>query len=144
MVDAACRWPRARCWRCACAATASWLGGAGRWGRDHPGHLHRGEDLVDLLEEELDDESADESERLQDALRLLRPPEWIVASGGLLRLPPTGFSRTALTRYRVGRTTVDARLEDAFVRPFRKRQAPPPIFEDPPRTAGDDGWPLWM
>ena len=108
------------------------------------GHLHRGEDLVDLLEEELDDESADESERLRDALHLLRLPEWIVASGGLPRHPPTGFSRIALTRYRVGRTTVDARLEDAFVRPFRKRQTPPPIFDDPPRASGDDGWPLWM
>ena len=51
------------------------------------GHPHRGEDLVDLLEEELDDESADESERLRDALRLLRLPEWIVASGGLPAIP---------------------------------------------------------
>ena len=54
------------------------------------------------------------------------------ASGRLPRHPPTGFSRTALTRYRVGRTTVDARLEDAFVRPIRKRQTPPAIFDDPP------------
>ena len=108
------------------------------------GHLHRGEDLVDLLEEELDDESAYESERLRDALRLLRLPEWIVPSGGLPRHPPTGFSRTALTRYRVGRTTVDARLEDAFLRPFHKRQTPPPISDDPPRTMGGEEWQLWM
>jgi hypothetical protein len=35
-------------------------------------------------------------------------------------------------------------LEDAFVGPFRKRQTPPPIFDDPPRTSGDDGCPFWM
>lgn len=108
------------------------------------GHPHRTEDLVALLEEELDDESAYESERLRDMLRMLGLPEWIVAAGGLPRHPPTGLSRAALTRYRVGRTPAGARVEDAVVRRFRRRRTPPPIIDEPPRATGGDEWQLWM
>ena len=57
-------------------------------------------DLTDLLAEELDPDSRNESERLVDVLRLLDLPLWLVAVPSLPRDVPTGPAATAFTRLR--------------------------------------------
>jgi hypothetical protein len=101
------------------------------------------EELTELLEDELDPDSVYESERLRSVLRLLGLPAWIVAAGSLPRAMPTGPKPTELDRLRAGATGVTGRSRDALLRPMRKRQIPPPVFDDPPTGFGS-GYEEWV
>jgi hypothetical protein len=98
------------------------------------------EDLAELLEEQLDEESVYESERLGKSLRLLGLPAWIVAAGSLPRAMPTGPRPSELTRLRAGLPGMAGRTRDAVVRPLRRRRTPPPVIQDPPRGSGPEPW----
>jgi hypothetical protein len=101
------------------------------------------EDLAELLEEQLDEESVYESERLGKVLRLLGLPSWIVAAGSLPRAMPTGPRPAELTRLRAGLSGMAGRARDAAIRPLRRRRTPPPVIEDPPQGSGM-GMERWM
>lgn len=111
---------------------------AGLWGR-----ADAGEELVEVLEDELDPDSTSESERLGRILRMLDLPSWLVAAGELPRQMPTGPRTRELVRLRAGRTGFPGMLVDAVVKRARRRKNPPPIFEDPPRGGGS-GFEPWM
>ena len=67
------------------------------------GHPEAGDELTDLLGEELG-ESESESERLMAVCRLLGWPTWLVAVDSLPRRVPGGPEADAFTRLRAGRT----------------------------------------
>lgn len=98
------------------------------------------EKLGELLEEELDPDSVNESERLGIVLRLLGLPTWIVSAGALPRAMPRGPAVSELTRLRAGATGIAGRSRDAALGPLRKRQQPPPVIEDPPTGMAPDPW----
>lgn len=107
----------------------------------------RGEEaakLTELLEEELDTESVFESERLVAVLRMLDLPSWLVAAGALPRNIPTGPRATELTHLRAGAHGFPGVMRNWFVRPVRRRLAPPPVIADPPRSdmSGFESWML--
>lgn len=102
-----------------------------------------GEELAELLGEELDPESVIESERLADVSRMLGLPRWLVAAGELPRDIPTGPRAAELTRLRAGVAGAVGRMRDAPLRALRRRQQPPPVIADPP-TCGGMGFEAWM
>lgn len=95
------------------------------------------ENLVALLEEELDPDSTNESERLAGILRLLGGPVWVVAAASLPRDLPRGPRTREMLRLRVGRPGIVGRMLASVVAPLRRRRTPPPVIEDPPRGFGD-------
>ncbi|WP_345800010.1 hypothetical protein AAIB33_11040 [Microbacterium sp. AZCO] len=103
-----------------------------------------GEELAELLEDELDPDSVFESERLRQVLRLLGMPDWIVAANALPRDIPTGPRARELTRVRVGATGVAGVMRNVFVRRLRRRRIPPAVIADPSRQGGMDGLEPWM
>jgi hypothetical protein len=101
------------------------------------------DELVELLDEELDPDSVYESERLRTLLRMLGLPAWIVAAGALPEDIPTGPKAADLTRLRAGATGYTGRTLGPALRAVRRRQTPPPVIADPPRSLGG-GFEEWM
>ena len=101
------------------------------------------DELTELLDEELDPDSVYESERLRSVLRLLGLPPWIVAAGALPEDIPTGPKAAELTRLRAGATGYTGRTLGPALRALRRRQTPPPVIADPPRSLGG-GFEEWM
>ena len=101
------------------------------------------DELTELLDEELDPDSVYESERLRSLLRLLGLPAWIVAAGALPEDIPTGPKAAELTRLRAGATGYTGRTLGPALRALRRRQTPPPVIADPPRSLGG-GFEEWM
>jgi hypothetical protein len=99
-----------------------------------------GEELADVLDEELDIESVFESERLARVLDLLWLPRWLVAAGSLPHDIPTGPRAADLIRLRGGAAGMAGRARGVAIHPLRRRADPPPILADPPRSAGFDPW----
>ena len=93
-------------------------------------------ELAEVLAEQLDPDSVNESERLARILRLLGLPPWVVAVDSLPRDIPTGPRAADLTRLRAGRPGLPGRLLAAGS-PLRRRRPPPPVIPDPPRAAPD-------
>ena len=81
-----------------------------------------GEELFELLAEELDTESIFESERLDSALRLLDVPRWLVSAPSLPRDVPGGPRRGELVRLGAGRLGVSGRLAAAATGVVRRRR----------------------
>jgi hypothetical protein len=104
-----------------------------------------GEELAELLEEELDSDSVYESERLRQVLRLLGLPDWIVAAAALPKNVPTGPPTAELVRLRAGRSAFAGWVRNIAVRRYRRRRTPPPAIADPPgRSPGMEGLEPWM
>jgi hypothetical protein len=101
------------------------------------------EAVTELLDEELDPDSVYESERLRSLLRLLGLPAWIVAAGALPEDIPTGPKAAELTRLRAGATGYTGRTLGPALRALRRRQTPPPVIADPPRSLCG-GFEEWM
>lgn len=101
------------------------------------------DEITELLEEELDPDSVYESERLRTLLRMLGLPAWIVAAGALPEDIPTGPRASELTRLRAGATGYTGRTLGPALRALRRRQTPPPVIADPPRSSGM-GFEEWM
>jgi hypothetical protein len=107
------------------------------------GHPEAAEDLSDLLAEELDPDSVNESERLAGVLRLLRLPGWLVAAAALPRAIPTGPRSREMTRLGAGRPGWLGRVCGGAADLIRRRRPPPPAITDAPRgAAGIDPWML--
>ena len=102
------------------------------------GHPDAGDDLADLLAEELDPDSVIESERLGGVLRLLGLPSWLVAVSSLPRDVPTGPRAAELTRLGAGATGFRGRVRGRAAEVVRRRRPPPPAFTDAPRGGGID------
>jgi hypothetical protein len=102
------------------------------------GHPEAGDDLAELLAEELDPDSVIESERLAGVLRLLGLPSWLVAVSSLPRDVPTGPRAAELTRLGAGATGVLGRVRGRAAAVVRRRP-PPPAVTDAPR-GGVDPW----
>lgn len=101
------------------------------------------DELTELLEEELDPDSVNESERLRTLLRMLGLPAWIVAAGALPKDIPTGPKAAELTRLRAGATGYAGHARGTALRAVRRRQSAPPVIADPPRSSGM-GFAEWM
>jgi hypothetical protein len=101
------------------------------------------DELTELLDEELDPDSVNESERLRTVLRMLGLPAWIVAAGALPRDIPTGPKAAELTRLRGGATGYAGHARGPAMRAVRRRQTAPPVIADPPRRSGM-GFEEWM
>ena len=100
-----------------------------------------GDDLAEVLGEELDPEYTIESERLGRVSRLLGLPTWLVAIPSLPRDIPTGPSRRDWTRLGAGLPGLSGRLTGWVVNVVRKRRPPPPAVTDAPRgSSGMDPW----
>ena len=105
------------------------------------GRPDAGEQLGELLAEEIDPDSMIESERLSRVLRLLRLPPWVVAAASLPRDVPSGPRARDLTRLGAGRTGPLGRLAGSAADVLRRRRPPAPAFPDAPRAeVGDDPW----
>jgi hypothetical protein len=105
------------------------------------GHAETAEDLAELLAEELDPDSVNESERLSKALRLLALPTWLVAAASLPRDIPTGPRARDLTRLGAGRTGLAGWVGGWAVDLVRRHRRPPPAVTDAPRGSTDiDPW----
>ena len=106
------------------------------------GHPDAGEELGELLAEELDPDSVIESERLGRVLRLLEMPRWPVAVASLPRNMPTGPRVREMTRLRTGVPGPWGWLRGRVVEPVRRRRPPPPAVTDAPRGQGGgmDPW----
>jgi hypothetical protein len=105
------------------------------------GHPEAGEDLEELLAEELDPDSVIESERLSRVLRLLGLPTWLVAAPTLPRDIPTGPRHRDLVRLGAGVPGLAGWLRGRAVDMIRKRRPPPPAVTDAPRgSSGMDPW----
>lgn len=94
------------------------------------------DELTELLDEELDPDSVYESERLRTLLRMLGLPAWVVAAGALPDDIPTGPKAAELTRLRAGATGYAGRTLGPALRAVRRRQNPPPVIAEPPRSSG--------
>ena len=101
------------------------------------------DELAELLDEELDPDSVYESERLRTLLRMLGLPAWVVAVGALPEDIQTGPKASELTRLRAGATGYTGRTLGPALRALRRRQTPPPVIADPPRSTGM-GFEEWM
>ncbi|MEV6490166.1 hypothetical protein AB0M20_16315 [Actinoplanes sp. NPDC051633] len=100
-----------------------------------------GDDLAEVLGEELDPESTIESERLGRTARLLGLPTWLVAIPSLPRDIPTGPSRRDWIRLGAGVPGLAGYVTGWAVNLIRKRRPPPPALTDPPRgSSGMDPW----
>jgi hypothetical protein len=107
------------------------------------GHPDAGDDLAELLADELDPDSVIESERLGRVLRLLRLPTWLVAASSLPRDIPTGPRSRDMTRLGAGAPGFLGRLYGAATGVVRRRRHPPPAIADAPRGGSDiDPWML--
>jgi hypothetical protein len=104
------------------------------------GRPEAGDDLAELLAEELDPDSVIESERLAGALRLLGLPSWLVAVSSLPRDVPTGPRAAELTRLGAGATGIQGRVRGRAAEVVRRRRPPPAAFTDAPRGGGVDPW----
>ncbi|MBL7258878.1 hypothetical protein [Paractinoplanes lichenicola] len=104
------------------------------------GHPEHTGELAELLNDRLDPELVNESERLAKILRLLGLPTWLVAVASLPRDIPTGPRARELTRLGFGLTGVRGKALDRAVRPVRRRRPPPPVIADPPSGGGMDPW----
>jgi hypothetical protein len=102
------------------------------------GHPDAGDDLAELLAEELEPDSVIESERLSGVLRLLGLPSWLVAVSSLPRDVPTGPRAAELTRLGAGATGLRGRMRGRVAEVVRSRRPPPPAFTDAPRGGGID------
>jgi len=92
--------------------------------------------LAEVLAEQLDPDSVNESERLARILRLLGLPPWVVAVDSLPRDIPTGPRAADLTRLRLGAPGLRGPLR-APLAPVTRRRPPPPVIPDPPRGTPD-------
>ncbi len=98
-----------------------------------------GDDLAELLAEELDVDSVIESERLAGVLRLLGLPRWVVAAASPPREIVGGPPKPV--RLGAGRTGPAGRIAGWAVGHVRRHRPPPPVLDDPPRgAAGHDPW----
>jgi hypothetical protein len=105
------------------------------------GHPEAGDDLAELLAEELDPDSVIESERLAGVLRLLGLPPWLVAVSSLPRDVPTGPPAAGFTRLGAGRPGPAGRLAGRAADVVRRRRRPPDPVPDAPRGHPDiDPW----
>ena len=102
------------------------------------GHPDAGDDLAELLGEELDPDSVIESERLAGVLRILGLPSWLVAVSSLPRDVPTGPRADELTRLGAGATGFRGRVRGRAAEVVRRRRPPPPAFTDALRGGGID------
>jgi hypothetical protein len=100
-----------------------------------------GDDLAELLAEDLNPDSTIESERLGRVARLLGLPTWLVAIPALPRDLPTGPGRRDLTRLGAGVPGLLGYPAGRAVNVIRKRRRPPPAVTDAPRgSSGMDPW----
>lgn len=83
-------------------------------------------ELLEVLAEELDNDSVFESERLATVLRLLGLPSWLVSATSLPGDVPAGPRRTELVRLGAGRTGWGGRLAGALTGVVRNRRSPRP------------------
>ena len=74
---------------------------------------------------------------------MLGLPAWIVAAGALPQDIPTGPKAAELTRLRGGAPGYAGRTVGPALRAVRRRQTPPPVIADPPRSGGM-GFEEWM
>lgn len=109
---------------------------------DAVGRRDAGEELFEILDDEIDTDSVFESERLRRVLALLGLPRWIVAAGELPRDIPTGPRSGELLRLRAGETGFAGLLRNGVVARLRRRHAPPPVIDEPPMGMGFDEWML--
>jgi hypothetical protein len=105
------------------------------------GRPQAGDDLAELLAEQLDPDSVIESERLGAVARLLHLPRWLVAASALPRDVPTGPRAADMTRLGAGLPGFAGWVCGRAVNLVRRRRPPPPAIADPPRgAAGIDPW----
>lgn len=97
------------------------------------GHAEAADDLAELLAEELDEDTAIESERLSLVLRLLGLPAWLVAASSLPRDVPAGPQARDLTRLGAGREGLRGRVRGRAADVVRRRRPPPPDLPEAPR-----------
>ena len=106
------------------------------------GRPEAGEDLAELLAEELDTDSEIESERLGRVLRMLGLPTWVVAASSLPRDVPTGPRTRDLTRLGAGVPGPLGWVAGRAADVVRRHRPPPPVLDDLPRAdpGMDDAW----
>ncbi len=85
------------------------------------GHPEVGDDLTELLAEELDPESVFESERLDSVLRLLDLPRWLIAASSLPGDVPSGPRRSEMVRLGAGREGAPGRVAGTMTGILRRR-----------------------
>lgn len=85
------------------------------------GHPEVGDDLTELLAEELDPESVFESERLDSVLRLLDLPRWLIAASSLPGDVPSGPRRSEMVRLGAGREGASGRVAGTMTGILRRR-----------------------
>lgn len=109
---------------------------------DACGRPEAGEELEELLSEELDPDSEIESERLGRVLRLLGLPSWPVAASSLPRHVPTGPPTREMTRLGAGVPGPLGWLSGRAADVVRRHRRPPPALTDPPRAdpSMNDPW----
>lgn len=107
------------------------------------GRPEAGDDLAELLADELAGEDEIESERLSRVLRLLGLPDWLVAASSLPRDVPGGPRSREFTRLGAGRPGIAGRLAGSAAQVARARRRPPPVVADPPRADPSADWGLW-
>jgi hypothetical protein len=101
------------------------------------GRPEAGEDLAEMLAEELDPDSVIESERLAGVLRLLGLPGWLVAASALPRDVPAGPRARDLVRLGAGADGVAGLLRGRATDVVRRRLRPPSPITDAPRGPGE-------
>ena len=104
------------------------------------GHPEAGEELAQILGEDVDVEAMIESERLGAVLRLLHLPTWIVGSTALPREMTVGPRNRELTRLGAGRSGLLGWAAGRAVATTRKHRTPPPVVTDAPRGQDFDPW----
>lgn len=104
------------------------------------GHPEAGEELAQVLGEDVDVEAMIESERLTAVLRLLHLPTWIVGSTSLPREMTVGPRNSELTRLGAGRSGLLGWAAGRAVATTRKHRTPPPVVTDAPRGQDFDPW----
>jgi len=105
------------------------------------GRPEAGDELAELLAEQLDPDNVIESERLGAVLRLLGLPRWLVAASALPRDVPTGPRAADMTRLGAGLPGLAGWVCGRAVNVVRRPRRPPPAIADPPRGAtGIDPW----
>jgi hypothetical protein len=107
------------------------------------GRATAGEELGELLADELASDDEIESERLGRVLRLLALPDWLVAATSLPRDVPGGPRSGEFTRLGAGVPGLAGLAAGRAVRLVRTRRRPPPVVVDPPRADPTADYGLW-
>lgn len=104
------------------------------------GHPEAGEELAQILGEDVDVDTMIESERLTAVLRLLHLPTWIVGSTSLPKEMAVGPRNSDLTRLGAGRTGLLGWAAGRASATTRSHRTPPPVLTDAPRGQDFDPW----